>query len=172
MNDINQSLGQINSLHSLVISEFAIGWIAILISIVSVIFAFRSYIESKKANRISIHPIQIEIYDAFNDLHINFRTNKIFTDINKSTEFYKFTEKSEFYFDETLSKQLRGYFDIYRRLFILKSRYNANIDVSDKSGVIKSIFEDVDKLLYEEELLYEQIKEPFRNVLKISGFKQ
>ena len=54
----------------------------------------------------------------------------------------------------------------------MKSRYNANIDVSDKSGVIKSIFEDVDKLLYEEELLYEQIKEPFRNVLKISGFKQ
>jgi len=167
MNDTNQIFQKINDLYSITSSEW-IAVISVILALGSAIFAYRSWLESKKANRISIHPIQIEIYDAFNDLHINFCTKKIFTDTKKSAGFYKLSEKAEFYFDETISKLLREYFDIYRELFILQVRYNKNID----DEIRKAVFEDVDKLLNKEELLYSQIKENFRTVLKISGLKQ
>ena len=45
-------------------------WLAISISIISAFFAGWSWKESKKANSISKHPMQLEIYDAFNELVI------------------------------------------------------------------------------------------------------
>ncbi len=45
-------------------------WIAISISIISTFFAIWSWKESKKANSISKYPMQLEIYDAYNELLI------------------------------------------------------------------------------------------------------
>lgn len=96
--------------------------VAILISLLSAIYARWSWNETKKANYISIHPNKMEIYDAYNDLVSYMKTAGIEVDIREVAKFYRYLEKSEFFFDNEIVNKLKAYFEICFELARL-SRY-------------------------------------------------
>ncbi len=162
MNDLNQTIEIASILSSVTNPE----WVAIGISIVSAFFAWLSWIESKKANRISIHPKQIEINDAFNELMMYANQVGIFFKAEEVAKFYKTSEIVGFYFDEVFAKQLKRYYDICWKLADLNRRHLRDRE-KNKEKELKEIEEEQDVLLDEEIRLSNEIKAKFKSVLKL-----
>ncbi len=66
--------------------------IAIFVSIASALFAFYTWRESKQANSISKHPMQLEIYDAYNDLVLHTKINGLGLNQAEVAKFYKYSK--------------------------------------------------------------------------------
>lgn len=141
-------------------------WIAIFISIISIIIALWSLKESKKANKISIHPKQIEIFNAYNELKMHADQEGMSLKVEEVAKFYKISQISEFYFDEVFAKQLNRYYDICWKLADLNRRYLRDIE-KNKEKELKKIEEEQDVLFEEEIKLSNEIKTKFKSVLKL-----
>ena len=162
MNDTNQTVDNISILASVTNPE----WVAIVISIISAVFAIWSWREAKKANKISIHPKQIEIYDAFNELILYVEQEGMSLKAEEVAKFYKISQNVVFYFDEIFAKQLNRYFDVCWELADLNRKYLRDINQS-KDTVLKGIEEEQDMLFDEEIRLSNEIKAKFKSVLKL-----
>ena len=139
-------------------------YFAIGISFVSAIFALWSWNESKKANSISKHPMQLEIYDAFNELSIYVNIHGMSLEMQDIAKFYKFSQKSDFYFDEKFATQINEYFDICWKLADL-NRKSLRDQKDDKK--IEQIEKEQDILFDKEIQLSKEIEEKFKDILKI-----
>lgn len=161
MRDCNQTANILSNLNSVItIPEF----IAILISIVSAIFALWSWNESKKANAISIHPKQLEVYDAFNELIMYVSINGTRLELEEVAKFYKFSQKAEFYFDKKFANQLNEYFEVCRKLAHLNRKYLRDYNEDEK---VKRVHQEQDVLFDIEIELSNKIKKEFKYILKI-----
>jgi len=139
-------------------------WLAISISIISAFFAGWSWKESKKANSISKHPMQLKIYDAFNELTFYVSINGMSLEMQEVAKFYKFSQKSEFYFDKSFAKQLKRYFDICRKLADLNRKSLRDQEDDEK---IEQIEREQDILFDKEIQLSKEIEEKFKSILKL-----
>ncbi len=164
MNDVNITIDKISFLSSVTNPE----WVAIFISIISLLFAFWSWQESRKANKISIHPNQIEIYDAFNELMMHSDEEGMSLRAEKVAKFYKTSQIVEFYFDEVFAKQLNRYYDICWKLADLNRRHLRDRE-KNKEKELKEIEEEQDVLFDEEIRLSNEIEAKFKSILKLSG---
>lgn len=161
-NDINQTIDKISVLQSVTNPE----WIAIAISIVSAIFAYRSWQESKKANNISKHPMQLEVYDAFNRLVIYVQTEGVSLELLEVSKFYVSSQKSELYFDKNFSEQIKKYFEVCRKLADLNRRYWRDRE-KNKDIEVEKIYQEQNVLLDKEIMLSKEIEKKFKKVLKL-----
>lgn len=139
-------------------------YFAIGISIISALFAFWSWLEARKANTISKHPMQIEIYDAFNELFLYMNINGTSLEMQNIAKFYKFSEKSEFYFDNKFAIQINEYFNLCRELSDLNRKYLRDKDDDEK---IDKITQEQDILLNKEQQYAKEIQKKFKNILKV-----
>ena len=138
--------------------------LTISISSIAIIISLWSLKESKKANSISIHPMQLEIYDAFNGLKIQIYLHGIELDLLEVSKFYTFSQKSQFYFNKPFSNEIKRYFNICRELADLNRRYKRDTQ-QEKST--KQIEQRQDILSDEETSLSEIIEKNFNTILKI-----
>ncbi len=139
-------------------------WLAISISIISAVFALWSWNESKKANSISKHPMQLEIYDAFNELIIYVNIHGMSLEMQDIAKFYKFSQKSEFYFDKKFAIQINEYFDICWKLSDLNRKFLRDQEDDKK---IEQIEKEQDILFDKEVQLSKKIQEKFKSILKL-----
>lgn len=162
MNDLNQTIESVSILSSVTNPE----WVAIGISIVSAFYAWRSWIESKKANKISIHPKQIEIFNAFNELKMHADQEGMSLKMKEVVKFSKISQTVEIYFNKVFAKQLKRYYDVCWKLADLNSRLLRDRE-KNKEKEVKQI-EEEQKILFDKEIkLSNEIKAKFKNVLKL-----
>lgn len=162
MNDLNQTIDKTNILSSITNPE----WIAITISIVSAIFAFCSWQESKKANKISKNPMQLEVYDEFNRLVMYVHMEGMSLKLIEVSKFYVYSQKAELYFDKDFAEQIKEYYEICRKLADLDRRYWRDRNkATDKE--INLIYEEQDILANKQNWFAKKIEKKFKKVLKI-----
>lgn len=164
MNDVNITIDKISFLSSITNPE----WVAIVISIISLLFAFWSWQESKKANKISIHSRQLEIYNTFNKLMMHSNQEGMSLKAEEVAKFYKTSQIVEFYFDKVFAKQLIRYYDICWKLADLNRRHLRDRE-KNKGKELKEIEDEQDILFDEEIKLSNEIKAKFKSVLNIQG---
>lgn len=141
-------------------------WIAIFVSIASALFTFYTWRESKQANSISKHPMQLEIYDAYNDLVLHTKINGLGLNQAEVAKFYRYLKKAKFYFNKDFSNQIEHYFKICAELANLNRRYIRDIGKGNNE-LINNIEIEQDKLDDEMMRLEENIENNFIKVLKI-----
>ena len=139
-------------------------WIAIGISCILVILGAWRLIEQRKANTISKHPKQLEIYNAFNELTFYVNTNGVWLEAHEIAKFNQVFQKSEFYFDKSFAIQLNEYFDICWKLSDL-NRKSLRDQEDDKK--MEQIEKEQDVLFGKERQLSKKIEEKFKSILKI-----
>lgn len=86
--------------------------IALLIALLSALYARWAATEAKKANRISLHQYRKDIYDAFVHLRMHMTQYADQAAISEVNKFYHPSRNAQFYFDRELAREIEQYFDL------------------------------------------------------------
>lgn len=86
--------------------------IALLIALLSALYARWAATEAKKANRISLLQYRTEIYDAFKALAMHMIQHADQAMHSEVTKFYHPSRNAKFYFDSELAKEIERYYDL------------------------------------------------------------
>ena len=158
MDYLNEIINKFSSIN------ISLEWIAIGISCILVILGVWRLIAQIKANAISKHPKQLEVYNAFGELAFYVNTNGLGLDMHEIAKFNQVLKKSDFYFDKKFAIQLNEYFDICWDLADLNRKSLRDQKDDKKMGQI----EKEQDILFDKEIqLSKEIEENFKSILKI-----
>lgn len=86
-------------------------FLAILIAILSALYARWASSEAKRANEISLSAQRKEIYDAFFDLKMHMQQKAEDADAVEVSKFYRPSKNAKFFFKKDLAEKISRYFD-------------------------------------------------------------
>lgn len=90
-------------------------WIALaalVVSIAAAYFAKKASESADKANYISLHAHQKEIYDAFFELKMHITSKAAFSELQAVSKFYYPALNAKFYFSKEISVQFQKFFNL------------------------------------------------------------
>ncbi|WP_368165615.1 hypothetical protein [Aeromonas sp. R9-1] len=86
--------------------------LALLIALLSALYARWAVKEAKRANHISLHQYRKDIYDAFRHLTMHMTQHADQAVLSEVNKFYHPSRNAKFYFDSELAKEIERYFDL------------------------------------------------------------
>lgn len=90
--------------------------IALVISCFALFVSWSSANTAKRANDIQLHVYRKDLYNAFYDLYIRFRTEGQFINFDKVFEFQRFSKTSFLYVPEALNKDIDEFYIRCRKI--------------------------------------------------------
>jgi len=85
---------------------------SISVSILSAVFAFYTWRETKRANALNSHADQKAVHDAFFELKMHMQLNGVFAKKEDVAKFYYPARNAKLYFSKKIAADLEKYFDI------------------------------------------------------------
>lgn len=117
---------------------------AFLVAGFSAFFAYTSWNEVKRANRISLSSSINEIYDAFFELKMHMSQKSQFAEVSEISKFYYHSKKAKIHLPSPLAEDVEKYFDA---CFWLADIHRKNGGITKEIGVESSPHLETEKML-------------------------
>ena len=88
-----------------------IALLALLVAVLSALYARRSWRDSRKSNEISLLAHKKEIYDAFFELKMHMNQKVEFAEMGEVSKFYYPSRNAKIYFPSDLAEDIEKYFE-------------------------------------------------------------
>ncbi|MHA2879627.1 hypothetical protein ACXZ7R_24975 [Vibrio campbellii] len=127
---------------------------SLVVAALSAVYARWAWSEAKKANEISLHTHQKEIYDAFFELKMHMTQKWDSAEVSSVSKFYYPSKNAVFYFDKVLADEISKYFtvcfriaDRNRRKTVSKERLELIDNADDADKLAQSIEKQLIKVV-------------------------